>query len=274
MRRAALAAALGSLLLAAAPGAAAALPQVTAHRGGSFVAGKARYPENTLPAFRAAAQAGFALEVDARVTWDGVVALHDRTLDRTTRCTGRAAAMTLAAVVGCPTDRLGSRHTGLTWRRAGGAAPPGLGDVLALARDARARVVVEIKDATAEAANRVIDVVVASRIPLGNVVLQSFFPPALVTARQRLPDVPRTRLSRRSFNAGAISVAKAGGSTTVSPRWPVTRTYVRRAHHAGLRVVPYTLNRRHEIRTAARIGVDAIVTDDPVRTRRILRALR
>ena len=33
-------------------------PQIQAHRGGSFVDGRATYPEATLPAFRASAKAG------------------------------------------------------------------------------------------------------------------------------------------------------------------------------------------------------------------------
>jgi hypothetical protein len=104
--RLALAAAVAALLCAA-PVAAAA-PAIHAHRGGPFVAGKATYAEETLPAFRAAARRGFVLELDTRVTQDGVVALHDATLERTTPCTGRAAETTLAAIAACRSDIVGS----------------------------------------------------------------------------------------------------------------------------------------------------------------------
>ena len=42
------------------------------------------------------------------------------------------------------------------------------------------------------------------------------------------------------------------------------------AHRAGLKVVPYTLNKRTHVRLAARRGVDALITDDPRAARRWL----
>ncbi|MFP4528500.1 MAG: glycerophosphodiester phosphodiesterase [Candidatus Kapaibacterium sp.] len=61
---------------------------VTAHRGASGNA-----PENTLPAFRKAVEAGARMaEVDVQITSDGrVVAFHDDTLDRTTNAKGPVA---------------------------------------------------------------------------------------------------------------------------------------------------------------------------------------
>lgn len=64
-----------------------------AHRGLESVA-----PENTLPAFRAAASAGFNwVECDVRFTSDNIpVICHDTSIDRTSNGTGNVAAMTLA----------------------------------------------------------------------------------------------------------------------------------------------------------------------------------
>lgn len=61
---------------------------VCAHRGLS-----AKEPENTLAAFRAAADAGFdAIELDVRLTHDGhVVVMHDANIARTTDGVGRVA---------------------------------------------------------------------------------------------------------------------------------------------------------------------------------------
>lgn len=68
---------------------------VAAHRGHS-----ARYPENTLAAFRAAMDAGAdVLECDLHMTADGeIVVIHDHTADRTTDGTGLIRDMTLAQV--------------------------------------------------------------------------------------------------------------------------------------------------------------------------------
>src|SRR2546426_332500 len=65
---------------------------VIAHRGASAAA-----PENTLAAFRLAADLGAdAVELDVRRTVDGqLVVIHDASVDRTTDGTGRVAALTL-----------------------------------------------------------------------------------------------------------------------------------------------------------------------------------
>lgn len=68
---------------------------VAAHRGFS-----AKYPENTMPAFRAAAALGVdQLETDVQLTKDGqLVILHDATVDRTTNGSGRIRELTLSEV--------------------------------------------------------------------------------------------------------------------------------------------------------------------------------
>lgn len=65
---------------------------VAAHRGWC-----AAYPENTMEAFRAAAELGVdQIETDIRVTKDGeLVLIHDKTVDRTTNGTGPVNQLTL-----------------------------------------------------------------------------------------------------------------------------------------------------------------------------------
>ena len=84
-------------LLLFAPAAQAAVPAVQAHRGGPVLAGVPTFPEETMPAFRnAAEELGVVLELDAKLTKDGVpVVIHDATLDRTTNCTGAVVEKTL-----------------------------------------------------------------------------------------------------------------------------------------------------------------------------------
>jgi len=66
---------------------------VAAHRGWST-----KYPENTMEAFKAAAELGVdQLEIDVRITKDNeLVIIHDGTVDRTTNGTGKVIDMTLA----------------------------------------------------------------------------------------------------------------------------------------------------------------------------------
>lgn len=65
------------------------------HRGDRF-----HYPENTLPAFRAAVELGLdAIETDVRMTKDGhLILIHDRDVERTTNGKGLVDEMTLAEI--------------------------------------------------------------------------------------------------------------------------------------------------------------------------------
>ena len=69
-------------------------PTVLAHRGLRQYA-----PENTLPAFAAAIEVGLSLELDVYQTSDeGLVVIHDETVDRTTDGTGNVTQMAMADV--------------------------------------------------------------------------------------------------------------------------------------------------------------------------------
>lgn len=87
-------------------------PRIIAHRGYSE-----RYPENTLPALRAAVDAGTdAVELDVQMCLDGVpVVLHDADVERTTGQTGTVAELSLAelqALSAHEPNRLGARFEG------------------------------------------------------------------------------------------------------------------------------------------------------------------
>jgi glycerophosphoryl diester phosphodiesterase len=274
VRHAVLAGAIAAVA-AVAPAASAATPRLHAHRGGSAVNGKARYAENTLPAFRAAARAGDVLELDIGVTADGIpVVLHDNALERTTPCTGPLNARTLAALAACPNDIVGSPGGTLGGRASATKTPiPTLSEVLALAKAEGATVNAELKDFDADGARvtKALDVLAANPLPRNRLIIQSFLPPNLALARTRLPKVPTSRLTLASTNDAGIAGAAKDGDEWVSPQWPVTSAYVQRAHRAGLKVVPYTLNTRTAVRSAAARGVDALITDDPTSARRWLR---
>src|SRR5688572_20769909 len=155
------------LALAAAPAASAATPEIHAHRGGTVVKGKPRYAEESLAAYKQAARHGFVLEVDAKLTEDGVpVAIHDATLERTTNCSGEVRTFTYLELDGCRTDVFGSPGSPLPTRPARRTEPiPRIADVLELARQTGAEVNLEIKnvptdpdyDTTPAFANRVMD---------------------------------------------------------------------------------------------------------------------
>jgi glycerophosphoryl diester phosphodiesterase len=250
-------------LLASAPAASAAVPQVHAHRGGTVVNGKAKYGEETLAAYKHAARNGFVLEVDAKLTEDGVpVAIHDATLDRTTDCTGEVRTFTLAELAGCKTDFPAGRPARIIT----------IQSLLDYARKAGSVVNLEIKnvpsdpdyDSTPAYANKVMDAVIASRIPRGQLIIQSFDPANLDVAAQRLPGVATSLLSLQVINEAFLQLAFDRDYDIISPEWPVSADYVRRAHGNGLDVIPFTLNAAADVRAARAAKVDELISDDPL----------
>lgn len=276
MRPAVLLAIIVSLVTAAT--AAAAQPVIHAHRGGSVVDGVPTYAEETMPAFRHAwLREGAVLELDVKLTRDRVpVVIHDDTLDRTTDCSGPVSAVDVAGYKACRGDVLGSGANTAPAPRPQKVAT--LEEVLAFARDTGATLNLEIKnmptdndfEPTRAYADRVLDVVLASGFPADRLIVQSFWPPNLDVAADRMPGVELSLLTLQQMNEGAPEFAEARGYHWVSPAWPVSEAWVQRAHGHGLKVVPFTLNRPEQVVEAARLGVDALITDDVVMARRAL----
>ena len=264
------------LSLALAPGAQAAVPAVQAHRGGPVLAGVPTYAEETLPAFQNAARnLQVVLELDAKLTADGVpVVFHDPTLDRTTNCEGPVVQRTLADLGSCQADVLGAPGNDLPTAPAPAPVPIAtLAEVLAFAKADGIGINLEIKnyptddqdyDPTPAFANRVMDVVLESGIPARQVIIQSFLPTNLQVAESRMPDAEFALLSLAGTNDQAIDVASMNGWDWVSPAWPIDAAYVERAHGENLRVVPYTINQKADVEEAAKVGVDALISDDPL----------
>jgi glycerophosphoryl diester phosphodiesterase len=222
-------------------------PLVFAHRGGGALA-----PENTMDAFANGMSLGAdGIELDVHLSRDGVVvAHHDATVDRTTAGRGAVAALTAAELA-----RLNV---------------PALGDVLARFRDPR--VIIELKVNSVELAAAVVDVVrradAVDRVCLGSFGLRVLraaraIEPALATSAAR--EEVRWALyrswvgwpSRRASYAG-FQVPEFSGTTRI-----VSRRFVELAHHAGLGVQVWTVDREDDARRLLGWGVDALITDRP-----------
>jgi glycerophosphoryl diester phosphodiesterase len=263
------------LALVLAPAAQAAIPSVQAHRGGPVLDGAPTYAEETMPAFRNAAEnLHTVLELDAKLTEDRVpVVIHDDTLERTTNCEGLVAERTLVELAECRADVLGAPGNDLTTAPAPEPVPIAtLAELLAFAKQGGFVVNLEIKnypneddyDPTSGFANRVMDVVLESKISAEQMIIQSFTPANLEVAEARMPEAEFAFLSLAPTNDAALDVAASNGWDWISPAWPVTKAYVDEAHSKKLRVVPYTINKADAVSAAARAGVDAVITDDPL----------
>lgn len=252
--------------------------EIHAHRGGTLSYGEAVTPENSMTAFRRAHALGVdKLEMDAKLTADGVpVIMHDATLDRTTNCTGRVDAHTLASIRRCKIDILGTGTRAAQIEHPSEPIPT-VAHFLDWARAVGAGVNLEIKnlpidpdfDASDRFARTVLTVLADSRIPRERVQVQTFWPLDLDVARAA--GWKTSLLSLQPTNEPAIPFAALRGYDAVGPAWsPLGPADVQAAHALGLELIPYTLNERDAIEDARDAGVDGIISDDPELAQEVL----
>lgn len=272
-----------AVLTLASVASAIARPTVHAHRGGSIHEGKPLLGENTLPALRRAAEMRFVLEFDVKLTKDGVpVVFHDAELERATGCTGLISEKTLQQLSRCKVDIIGTTDNFRQLRPGDRrrASIPTLRSVMKMIRRKRARANIEIKnqptdpdwDLTDSFASTVCRVIKNSGVPQRRLIIQSFVPQNLDVAKQILPNAQLSFLTLSQINQFAVGIAEANGYDWVSPQWPIDQAFVNEAHAAGLKVVPYTIDNARDMRAARAAGVDALITNDPTRARRVLKA--
>lgn len=270
---------LALLALALSAPAAGAL-DLHAHRGGNLANGKPTQLENALSTFKTAPKRGAdVVELDVHVSKDGVpFVMHDGTLDRTTDCEGPVADATAAKLGSCHIDSLGNADV---FKSAPGSKEPipRLAEVLRWAKSSGARLNIEINhypnepsfDTTDSFVKAELDTIDKSGISKSKVLMQSFLPANLDPAKAR--GYTTALITFQGANAQALSLAKSGGYPVLEPQWPVTDAagFVRAAHAAGRKVLPYTLDERADVMNARAAGVDGMITDDLPLARAALR---
>ncbi|HEY4690332.1 MAG TPA: glycerophosphodiester phosphodiesterase [Anaerolineae bacterium] len=240
-------------------------PLNLAHRGASAYA-----PENTLAAFRLAAEMGAdGLELDAKLSRDGaIVILHDATVDRTPNGTGRVSDSTLAEL-----KRLdaGSKFD----PKFAGERIPTLGEVFDAVGD---RLVINVELTNYTSRNdgleyKVIELIGKSDLA-DRVMVSSFSPLSLRKVKRAAPHVVCGLLVapdmpiflRRAWLAPLIPHLDA--------RHPqhsmIDAAFVRKTHARGQKVNTWTVNEEADMRRLIGAGVDAIMTDRPDALQRIL----
>lgn len=222
---------------------------VAAHRGLS-----AEHPENTIAAFRAAAEAGFpCIELDVRRTHDGeVVVLHDAAIDRTTDGNGRIADMDYDEVLdhdtgAGPIPRLEDTFQALTgWG--------GLWDIEVKAWQAA-------EDAMHVAHHHGL---------LDRCQFSSMDPRALETFRDQHPATPRGLITLGPPDLDDLELAEAMGCSWIHVDHDFLGDDVYgRLRERSLKVGAWTVNDPDQARHFADMGVDLLITD----TREVLEAV-
>lgn len=129
--------------------------------------------------------------------------------------------------------------------------------------------------ADAQSRQQIVDVILAAVRAAGKldaVAIQSFDWRTLSLVRAVEPAIPVVALWDQGPDpiVGAATV----GADIVSPDYPVVdRSFVERAHAAGLKVIPWTVNDADAMREQIAAGVDGLITDYPARAREVLAEL-
>ena len=223
-------------------------PAVTAHRGG----GDER-PENTMEAFRNAVAVGAdTIEFDVRSTKDHrLVVLHDRTLDRTTNCTGAVYTRTLAQVRTCRTDGVPQRVPMLT-------------EVLNYLAPHGVAISPEIKEyGTDMDSNEVAKLVAQVRLrKMGpRTFVQSFNPRVFAQVNRAAPAVTTVYLAYTVIRVTALR--KYGADIASVKMTSLSRANVDSYHEQGRRIWTWIADSTPEQQRAWTLGVDSVGTDRP-----------
>jgi len=241
-----------------------ARPMVIAHRGAS-----AHAPENTLAAFRLAIDhRADGIELDAKLTADGkVVVIHDQTVARTTGARGVVREMTLA--------QLKTLDAGSFFSSAFTCEPiPTLEEVF-IEVGSQVLINIEITNYTSvwdALPDKIAELVIRYGLQ-ESVFFSSFHPLNLVRIRRRLPETPAALLTIVG-GFGKLFQGRLGRLLSPDILHPyftdVSPAMLAREHAFGRRVNVWTVNRPEDMRRLFNVGIDGIITDDPLLARRVM----
>lgn len=234
-----------------------AKPVVIAHRGDSTHA-----PENTLAAFRMAADKGAdAIEFDVKLTTDQkVIAIHDRTVDRTTDGHGQVSQLSFADLRNLDA---GMRFDGKFSKE----RIPSLDEIFEEV-GTRLHMNVELTNYATPNDDLVARVVeVTRRHNLAHkVFFSSFLPGNLRKAFSMLPEVPRGLLAGTNWIGWLwrTFLWRSRIYTDLNPHFSnVNVEMVYRLHKANKGVNVWTVNDEAMMKSLLDNRVDGIITDDP-----------
>jgi glycerophosphoryl diester phosphodiesterase len=226
---------------------------VVAHRGANAYA-----PENTLAAFRLAAEQGAdAIEFDVRATADRhLVVIHDASLARTTDSDGDVSTLTLEEIRRADA---GARR-GQAFR---GEPVPTLEEVLGIARG-RLFVDIELKVPGVEAG-------VAEHLAragmIADALVTSFLEDAVAAMRGLDQDVAVGLLQQWPDLSRAVDL---GMHVYLPHVRSLSAELVAACRTHGLQIIPWTVRSEDEARIALQHGIRGLIADDPLLARRMI----
>lgn len=249
-------------------------PRVIAHRGAS-----GDYPENTLVAFRVAADAGASyLELDVHMTRDGVIVVsHDPHLTRTCGLDAAIGDLTLSELKradagwGFSPDAAAAGESAFPFRGRG-IEIPALAEVFAAFP--HLRYVIEVKQSSPSLVAPLLEIVERAGMRR-RVLIASEEELPIREMRALAPDLPtgfpypEIVGFMASLPPGAEPYQPRGHALQIPSEYEswrlVTAESVDAAHRMGVEVHVWTVNDAAEMRAMLALGVDGIITDYPAR---------
>ncbi len=241
-------------------------PWVVAHRGGM-----AHRPQNTLPAFRHAAELGVAmLEFDMNVTADDRIVLHHDTSVNPKVCTPPADGPSPGPIRSLKLAELRRFDCGAP--ASPGTPMPILEELLAAFPHGPVQFFGETKmDADASPwfvpparFVALIDAVIRRYGATGRFILQSGDYRTIDEMRRRNPGVRTCLLNARRFKPDYVNVGRRHAANYLMLNSAdVDAAGVRKLHEAGFQVISSTANEPSAWRIYIELGMDGILTDNP-----------
>ena len=228
--------------------------QIIGHRGSAGTV-----PENTLLGIKAALEAGVPwIEIDVRYAAAELFVIHDDDVARTTNGAGSIYDLSRQQI-----EQLDAGN---------GQTIPKLSEVMD-AIDAEAGLNIELKDCRAL---RPCLAMVRQYLKMNpkwesRLMLSTFERSIHQELARNLPAACRLGMLMEEISDNPVSYAKSLGAYSLNlSRRQLNKALVEQAHSRGLKVFVYTVNNESDIDECLRVGVDAIYTDFPARTLRLV----
>ncbi len=217
---------------------------IIGHRGAKGVE-----PENTLRAIRTGMACADYVEVDARLSRDGIpVIMHDPMLDRTTNGTGPVNGYNLNELKPLDAGR--------------GEQIPTLEEVCSLV-NGHCGLFVEIKERGSEA---LVCSVIRQNQP-ENLYIVSFHPEVIGSAKDLLSGVKTGIIYSRAL-ADLPGVAAGLGADAILLKFALlSGDMVKECRNKNLLIISWTLDSPEEFQMASDLGIDGLATDYPCKAR-------
>jgi glycerophosphoryl diester phosphodiesterase len=234
-----------------------------AHRGASGYA-----PENTLAAFRKAAEMGAAaIETDLRITFDGhAVAMHDANARRTTGEFALVGSRTLKEIRALNAGALFRGPRSLRRQRV-----PTLREILQFTMRAKLMAFLELKSQPDQGLEpEVIRGIRAARASARCVVI-SFNENALRIVREVDPEITVGFLREKIGRDSILRALSLQAKYVLGLEKHLTGEIIAEIRGTGIKAIAWTVNRPARMRELIRAGIDGIITDYPDRLDKVIR---